>query len=80
MPLQRPFHFVKMPPIKKASTVELDTKSLEAGLDAHFPGWKRNILGMQAYADLLGQYRDHWLAQYSSPEKKKKINTFLSLI
>ena len=33
---------------------------------------------MQAYADLLGQYRDHWLAQYSS-NRKKEENQYISI-
>ena len=47
-------------------------------LDEYFPGWERNILGMQAYADLLGQYRNQWLAQYSST-RRKEDNSYLSI-
>lgn len=47
-------------------------------LDEHFPGWEGNIIGMQAYADLLGQYRNHWLAQYSST-RKKEDNQYISI-
>lgn len=40
-------------------------------LDQHFPGWETNILGMQEYAKLLGQYRDHWLGESVSTRKKE---------
>jgi tRNA(Ile)-lysidine synthase len=40
-------------------------------LDQHFPGWEANILGMQEYAKLLGQYRDHWLAESVSTREKE---------
>ena len=40
-------------------------------LDQHFPGWEANVLGMQEYAQLLGQYRDYWLSESVSTREKE---------